>query len=363
MAVPGPESPVPRPPRPCHHCFDDPRRPSRRRVVASARLSRQPRAGEPDRARHRAWRQPAGRHRIEASTISARRLADRRQRGADNSRPRFAGALLSLAAGTRRLVRTRRRKNLLRTRISAIGAGARALLDAAGAAQHRHWPQRCRYAPERSRARRRGAAMAVVTGYRTAIGAAGHHGRHPNVGCLGDRHRNSRYANRANEPRQLHLYRLADPELGIRCIRLHRSRSVGPCGRSTARARASRRGPPQQHTCSCGWNWPDCAHVGSAAPRSGSAQGKLRDRCQDLHRAIRVGSTDRAAPAGRRPHHCPPAWTRIQRAVRCADLERGRHRRRLFRNALGKSHATPRRATPRAIAHRTVTVAADNSRY
>ena len=27
-------------------------------------------------------------------------------------------------------------------------------------------------------------------------------------------------------------------------------------------------------TRSCGWNWPDCAHAGSAASRSGSAQGR-----------------------------------------------------------------------------------------
>ena len=84
----------------------------------------------------------------------------------------------------------------------------------------RHRPQRRRCAPERSRARYRRAAVAVIARHRTPASAAGHHGRYQNVGCLGHRHCNARDADRANEPRQLHLHRLADPEFGIRYLRL-----------------------------------------------------------------------------------------------------------------------------------------------
>ena len=74
------------------------------------------------------------------------------------------------------------------------------------------------------------AAIAVHGG--TAAGAAGHDGGHPHRGGLGDRHRDAVDADRPDQPRQLHLRRPADPELGVRAVRLRlpprcwRSRSI-----------------------------------------------------------------------------------------------------------------------------------------
>ena len=94
---------------------------------------------------------------------------------------------------------------------------------------------------DRGRARRRHDAAAVAVDGRTAAGAAGDHGRHPHRRGLGDRHRDALDADRADEPRQLHLHRPADAELGVRAVRLRRRGAAGARGRSVAGADGNRR--------------------------------------------------------------------------------------------------------------------------
>ena len=132
----------------------------------------------------------------------------------------FYPLLLALAALSLALVRIW----LFRVRLPARGAGAGALFDAAGAAQHHHRPARRRSGDPRGRARRRHDAAAVAVHGRTAAGAAGDDGGHPHRGGLGDRHRDAVDADRPDQPRQLHLCRAADPELGVRAVRLRRRR-------------------------------------------------------------------------------------------------------------------------------------------
>ena len=220
---------------------DDPRRPPCRSAGAAAGLPRQPRAGEPHRAGVGAGHQPAARHRLAAAAAAARRSAGGGERGADHPRPGAAGVVLSAAARALRAVRARLRPRLLGARLPALGAGAGALFDAAGAAQYGDRAQRRRSAPARRRARHRHDAGAIAAGDRAAAGPAGDHGRHPHRRGLGDRHRHAGDADRPAEPRQLHLHRLADAELGVRRVRLRRRRRAGAGGRSIAGADAGGR--------------------------------------------------------------------------------------------------------------------------
>ena len=87
------------------------------------------------------------------------------------------------------------------------------------------------------------APIAAVGGI--AAGAAGHDGRHPHRGGLGDRHRHAVDADRADQPRQLHLCGAADPELGVRAVRLPRRRRAGARGRSIAGPDRNRHPPAQ----------------------------------------------------------------------------------------------------------------------
>ncbi len=87
-----------------------------------------------------------------------------------------------------------------------------------------------------SRAGRRHDAAAIAVHGRVAAGAAGDDGGHPHRGGLGDRHRDLVDADRPDQPRQLHLCRSADPELGVRAVRLPRSRRAGARRRSVAGA-------------------------------------------------------------------------------------------------------------------------------
>ena len=86
---------------------------------------------------------------------------------------------------------------------------------------------------EAAQGRRHDAASVADVG-RTAAGAAGDDGGHPHRGGLGDRHRDAVHADRPDQPRQLHLCRPADPELGVRAVRLPCRRRAGARRRPTA---------------------------------------------------------------------------------------------------------------------------------
>ena len=94
--------------------------------------------------------------------------------------------------------------------------------------------QRRRCRDPRGRAGRRHDAAAVAVHGGAAAGAAGHDGGHPHRGGLGDRHRDAVDADRPDQPRQLHLCGVADPELGVRAVRLPCRRGAGARGRSIA---------------------------------------------------------------------------------------------------------------------------------
>ena len=163
--------------------------------------------------------------------VAARRAARARQHRADRAGTGAAGAVLSAAAGARGAVAVMVRLWLFRVRIPAGGAGAGALFDAAGAAQHHHRPAGRRARDPRSGAGRRHDAAAIAVHGGIAAGAAGHDGGHPHRGGLGDRHRDAVDADRPDQPRQLHLCGAADPELGVRAVRLPCRRGAG-AGRS-----------------------------------------------------------------------------------------------------------------------------------
>ena len=129
--------------------------------------------------------------------------------------------------------------------LPAVGAGADALFHAAGAAEHHHRIERRRSRHQRGRARRRHDAAAIARHGRTAAGAAGDHGRHPHRRDLGDRRGHAVDADRPDQPRQLHLHRAADAELGVRAVRLRRRGGVRAGRRSTAGADGSRADAPQ----------------------------------------------------------------------------------------------------------------------
>ncbi len=179
-------------------------------------------------------------------------------------RPVLRGALLGLASivqtvpglallalfyplllGARGAVAVVVRLWLLRLRIFAGGAGAGALFDAAGAAQHHHRPAGRRAGDPGSGAGRRHDAAAIAVHGGIAAGAAGDDGGHPHRSGLGDRHRDAVDADRPDQPRQLHFCGAADPELGVRAVRLPCRRGAGAAGRSIAGADRKRPAPPQ----------------------------------------------------------------------------------------------------------------------
>ena len=168
-----------------------------------------------------------------------------RQHRADGAGTGVAGAVLSAAAGAGGVVAVVVRRRLFRLRIPARGAGAGALFDAAGAAQHHHRPAGRRSRDPGGGAGRRHDAAAIAVHGGIAAGAAGDDGGHPHRGGLGDRHRDAVDADRPDQPRQLHLRGAADPELGVRAVRLPRRRRAGAGGRPVAGADRRRPAPAQ----------------------------------------------------------------------------------------------------------------------
>ena len=117
--------------------------------------------------------------------------------------------------------------------------------------------RRCR--DPRSRAGRRHDAAAIAVHGGIAAGAAGHDGGHPHRRGLGDRHRDAVDADRPDQPRQLHLCGAADPELGVRAVRLPFRGGAGARGRSVAGADRERPAQPQPRS--------RAASAASASPR------------------------------------------------------------------------------------------------
>ena len=190
-------------------------------------------------------RQPAACDPVAASPGAARRSARSRQHRTDGARAGVAGAVLSAAAGTGGIIAVVVRGRLFRLRIPPRGAGAGAVFDAAGAAQHHH-----RSAGRRSRdpgggAGRRHDAAAIAVHGGIAAGAAGHDGGDPHRGGLGDRHRDAVDADRPDQLGQLYLRGAADPELGVRAVRLPRRRRAGAGGGPVAGADRGRPAPAQ----------------------------------------------------------------------------------------------------------------------
>ena len=148
----------------------------------------------------------------------------------------FYPLLLGLAALCERLFGV----GLLRARLSAVGAGADALQHAAGAAEHHHRTATASIPPINEAAlgvgmtRRQSLVMVelplalpvIMAGIRTAA-----------VWVIGAATLSTPIGQ--TEPRQLHLHRPADAELGVRAVRLRRRGRVRARGRSTAGADGS----------------------------------------------------------------------------------------------------------------------------
>ena len=275
-----------------------------------------------------------------------------RQHRADRAGAGAAGAVLSAAAGAGRAVAVVVRRWLFRVRISALGAGAGAVFDAAGAAQHHHRPWRRRSRDPRGSAGRRHDAAAIAVAGRTAAGAAGDHGGHPHRGGLGDRHRDAVDPDRADQPRQLHLCGTADPELGVRAVRLPRCRRAGARGRSTAGADRDRHPPPQPASRRRRRR----RHRGAGGGHAGALHGAFavghHRRRQDLCRAICAVGADRAAAAGGGIFRQLARGPRLQRDLRGAGGRRHRRLCRLFRHAVGQPVSPHRHQAARRIARR-----------
>ena len=109
---------------------------------------------------------------------------------------------------------------------------------------------------------------------RIAAGAAGDDGGHPHRGGLGDRHRHAVDADRPDQPRQLHLCRAANPELGVRAVRLRRRRPARARGRSIAGADRDRLAQPQPHPRGAGRR----RHRGPGRRNAGAFAGARRLR-------------------------------------------------------------------------------------
>ena len=139
-----------------------------------------------------------------------------------------------------------------------------------------------------------------LVGHRTAAGHAGDHGRHPHRGGVGDRHRHAVDADRADQPRQLHLRRPADAELGVRAVRLRRRRGAGAGRRSVAGVDGARRRNAQPRRDRRRRRRAGADRARRTAARHRPRASDLRHRRQAVHRAIRAGRADRAAARGAR---------------------------------------------------------------
>ena len=265
---------------------------------ASAGLSRQSCARQRRGAGARTSGQPAACDRRAQPSADARRAARARLDRADGAGAGAARPVLSAAARARLIDAGVVRLWLFGVRIPARGAGAGALFDAAGAAQHHHRPARRRCRDPRGRAGRRHDAAAVVVHGRAAAGAAGDHGGHPHLGGLGDRHRDIVDADRPDQPRQLHLCRAANAELGVRAVRLPRRRGAGARGRSIAGVDRDRHSQPQPRARGARRRRHRGAGRGNAGALDGARAIELCRRRQDLCRAICAVGADRAAAAG-----------------------------------------------------------------
>ena len=188
---------------------------------------------------------------------------------------------------------------LFRVRLPAGGAGAGALFDAAGAAQHHHRPAGRRSRDPRSRPGRRHDAAAIAVHGGIAAGAAGDDGGHPHRRGLGDRHRDAVDADRPDQPRQLHLCGAADPELGVRAVRLPCRGGAGARGRSIAGADRERPAQPQPRSRRARRHRHRRAGRGDAGADDDALAVELHRRRQDLYRAICAVGADRAAAAAR----------------------------------------------------------------
>ena len=176
---------------------------------------------------------------------AARRAAWRRQHRADRAGTGAAGAVLSAAAGAGGAVAVMVRRRLFRLRLPAGGAGARALFMLPVL---RNTITGLQGVDPALLEAAQGVGMtpaAVLVHGRAAAGAAGDDGGHPHRGRVGDRHRDAVDADRPDQPRQLHLCRTADPELGVRAVRLPRRRGAGAGGRPVAGADRERLAQPQ----------------------------------------------------------------------------------------------------------------------
>ena len=169
-----------------------------------------------------------------------------------------------------------------------------------------------------------------------AAGAAGHDGGHPHRGGVGDRHRDAVDADRADQPRQLHLRRPADPELGVRAVRLPRRRGAGARGRSIAGADRDRHSQPQPDARGARRHRHCRAGGGDIGSLDGALVVELYRRRQDLCRTIRAVGADGAAAAGGRTAREFARGPRLQCDLRCARLRRYRCLCRLFRHAMGQ---------------------------
>ena len=321
-----------------------------RGAFASHRLSRQPCPRQHRGTGARAGGRAAARDRGAAPPAAARRAARPCQHRADGAGPGAAGAVLSAAAGAGGAVAGLVRLRLFRVRLSAGGAGAGALFDAAGAAQHHHRAGRRRRCDPRGRGGSRHDAAAVAVAGRTAAGAAGDDGGYPHLGGVGDRHRDIVDPDRPDQPRQLHLCRPADPELGVRAVRLSFRRGAGARDRSVAGPDRDRASPAQPAARGARRDRHRGAGRGNAGARGGAFSGGLCRRRQNLRRTICAVRAAGAAAArgGVFRHH--PRRPRFQRDLRCAGERRYRRLRRLFRHAVGQPVPPQRHPAAPAIA-------------
>ena len=163
-----------------------------------------------------------------------------------------------------------------------------------------------------------------------------HHGRHSHCGRMGDRRRNTVNADRPDQPRQLHLHRTANAELGIRAVRLRCRRSARDCRRSVARADRDRRGAT-------------AARISDR--RSGGARGSCRaifpERQPRSGASYVVGAKPFAEQyilaalieqrlAAQWSLRDAPRRSRLGGHFRCPRARRYRHLCRIYRHALGQ---------------------------
>ncbi len=271
------------------------------------------------------------------------------QRRPDHSRSRAARAVLSAAAGALGADRAPVRRRLFGARLPALGAGAGALCDAAGAAQYGDRARRRRSALARRRPRprreRRGTSLrdielplalpVIMAGIRTAavwvIGTA----------TLVD-------ADRPDQPRQLHLRRPADAELGVRALRLRRRRGAGARRRSAAGADGERRRAAQPRARRAGGAGALLALVlaalapGFAQPRATYVIGAKTFTEQYVLAAL---IEQRLAAAGLTAARRAGLGSNV--LFDALAVERGRRRRRLFRHACGRTTCTAPTCRPR----------------